>query len=87
VRQWLKGQLPVEVRGRLTAEKGIARVEITRTEVAGLPIPTTLLQDIVTYYSRSPEFPSGVDLGAPFELPARIREIHVNARQAVVIQE
>jgi hypothetical protein len=54
--------------------------------VSGLPSPKAQLQEVVTYYSRSQEFPSGVDLDAPFTLPARISEIRVNAQQAVVVQ-
>jgi hypothetical protein len=85
-RQFLAGQLPVSVRGLLRAENGTARFELDGADVNGIPLPRMLLQEIVTYYSRSAEFPSGVALDAPFELPARIREIHVDAHQAVVVQ-
>lgn len=85
-RQFLAGRLPVTVQGVLRAENGKARFEVDRTDISGIPVPKLLLQEIVTYYSRSAEFPSGVDLDAPFELPARIREIHVDAHQAVVVQ-
>jgi hypothetical protein len=86
VRQWLTGRVPVTVRGLLRAANGSARFELSDADVAGIPVPKALLQQIVTYYSRSPEFPSGVDLDAPFPLPARIREIRVNPREAVVLQ-
>lgn len=85
-RQFLTGRLPVSVQGLLRAEDGKARFQVDRADISGIPVPKLLLQEIVTYYSRSAEFPSGVDLDAPFELPARIREIHVDAHQAVVIQ-
>jgi hypothetical protein len=85
-RQWLSGRVPVSAQGRVRAEDGVARFELSSAEVSGVPIPKPLLQQIVTYYSRSDQFPDGVDLDAPFELPARIREIHVNPRQAVVVQ-
>jgi hypothetical protein len=85
-RRLLSGQLPVEARGTLKAEHGRAQFWLDGAEVSGVPLPKVLLQEIVTYYSRSPEFPSGVDLDAPFDLPARIREIHVNEHQAVVVQ-
>jgi hypothetical protein len=85
-RQWLSGRMPVQVRGILRAANGWARFEVHTAEVSGVPVPKFLLQQIVSYYSRSPHFPAGVDLDAPFELPARIHEIHVNPRQAVVVQ-
>jgi hypothetical protein len=86
VRQWLSGRLPVEVRGLLRVQNGWARFELESAAVSGFTVPKILLQQILAHYSRSPEFPSGVDLDAPLELPARIREIHVNAQQAVIVQ-
>jgi hypothetical protein len=85
-RQWLTGRVPVEVRGLLRAVNGYARFDLQTAEVSGIPVPKFLLQEIVTYYSRSDEFPSGIDLDAPFQLPARIREIHVIPQQAIVVQ-
>jgi hypothetical protein len=54
--------------------------------VSGVPVPKPLLQEVVSYYSRSPELPAGIDLEAPFELPARIREIRTQKGQALIIQ-
>ena len=51
-----------------------------------MPIPKFLLQQIVSYYSRSPARPSGFSLDDPVALPARIREIQVERGQAIVIQ-
>jgi hypothetical protein len=82
----LSGRLPVEARGVLRAEDGVAHFSFQDATVSGIPVPKRLVQEIVTYYSRSREFPLGVDLDAPFELPARIREIQVNAHQAILVQ-
>ena len=54
--------------------------------IAGVPIPKLLLQEIVSHYSRSAERPSGINLDDPVALPARIREIHVERGQAVIVQ-
>ena len=35
-----------------------------------MPIPKAVLQEIVSYYSRSPERPDGLSLDDPFALPA-----------------
>jgi hypothetical protein len=82
----LSGRLPVEVHGVLRATNGVGRFELESALVSGVPVPKTFLQEVVTYYSRGPENPSGLDLDAPFELPARIREIRTQKGQAVVIQ-
>jgi hypothetical protein len=55
-------------------------------EISGIPVPKTVLQQVVSYYSRSAQNPSGVNLDDAFELPARIREIRVQPGQAIVVQ-
>ena len=42
-----------------------------------MTVPKTVLQELVSYYSRTPENPDGINMDDPFELPARIREIRV----------
>jgi len=51
-----------------------------------LPLPKTFLQELVSYYSRTPAHPQGVKLDDQFELPASIRQIDVSAGQAVIVQ-
>jgi hypothetical protein len=45
-----------------------------------------LLQEIVSYYSRTVENPGGFGLDQPFPLPAGIREIQVEPGRAIVVQ-
>jgi hypothetical protein len=45
-----------------------------------------VLQELVSFYSRTPENPAGIDMDAPFELPSRIREIRVGTGQATIVQ-
>jgi hypothetical protein len=80
------GKVPVSVNGILHTKDGMARFEVQRAEMSGIPVPVTVLQEVMTYYSRSPERPQGVRLDEVFELPANIRQIEVGQRQAVVIQ-
>ena len=51
-----------------------------------MPVPKSFLQELVSYYSRTPKNPQGVSLDDPFALPASIRQIDVGAGQAVVVQ-
>ncbi len=83
---YLSGKLPVTAQGRLTATGRQARLELHQVTVSGMTVPNGLLQELVSFYSRSPQYPNGVDLDAPFDLPARIEEIHVEVGQAVVLQ-
>ena len=83
---YLTGRVPVTAAGIVRSGDGLARFQMESASLAGVPIPKLLLQQIVTYYSRSERFPSGLSLDDPFALPARIREIQVEPGQAIVIQ-
>jgi hypothetical protein len=82
----LGGRVPVKVAGILHTRDGQARLEIQTAEVSGVPVPPTLLQELVSFYSRSPERPAGVRLDETFSLPANIRQIEVGQGQAVIVQ-
>jgi len=80
------GKVPVSVSGILHTRDGQARFEVQRAEMSGIPVPVTVLQEVLTYYSRSDERPQGVRLDDVFSLPANIRQIEVGQGQAVVVQ-
>jgi hypothetical protein len=82
----LGGRLPVTVSGVLRTQNGEGRFELQQAAVSGVPIPKSILQELVSYYSRTPEDPGGIDLDEPFALPAGIRQIEVGQGQAVVVQ-
>ena len=83
---YLGGQLPVTAAGRLTTKEGKGQFLLESAEIKGVPIPKTVLQELLTYYSRTPENPNGINMDAPFELPARIREIRVGSGTSTVVQ-
>jgi len=85
-RALLIGQLPITASGTLRAMNGVGRVELESAAIGGVPIPKVFLQEILSYYSKTPERPSGISLDDPFELPARIREIQIDRGQAIVVQ-
>lgn len=82
----LTGKMPISVTGTLHTRDGRGRFDITAAEISGVPVPKTLLQELVSYYSRKPDDPAGIRLDDPFELPAKIRQIEVGQGQAVVVQ-
>jgi len=83
---YLTGRLPVTAGGTLKTSNGTGQFILDTAAVAGVPIPKLVLQEIVSYYSRSDSKPSGIGLDDPFALPSRIREIHVERGQAIIIQ-
>ncbi len=83
---YLTGRLPVTASGHLTAQDGVGRFQLESAEVSGVTVPKAVLQELLSYYSRTPENPSGINMDDPFELPARIREIRVGTGTATVVQ-
>jgi len=80
------GKVPVNVSGVLRTKDGTGTFDLERADVSGVPVPKAVLQELVSYYSRTPSRPQGVALDDPFALPASIRQIDVGTGQAVVVQ-
>ena len=80
------GKVPVNVIGTLRTKDGQGSFFLESADVSGVPVPKTFLQEMVSYYSRTPNNPRGVNLEDPFALPASIRQIDVGAGQAVIVQ-
>src|SRR3954452_22721291 len=83
---YLMGRLAVTAVGKLKTANGVGHFELESSSVGSVPIPKILLQEIISYYSRSPQKPGGIGLDDPFELPAKIREIQVDRGQAIIVQ-
>lgn len=83
---YLMGRLAVTAVGTLKTANGVGRFELESSSVGSIPVPKILLQEIVSYYSRTPEKPGGIGLDDPFPLPSRIREIQVERGQAIIVQ-
>ena len=83
---YMTGRLPIVATGRLHTQDGVGRFELHAAEISGVTIPKTVLQELLTFYSRTPENPAGIDMDAPFELPSRIREIRVATGHATIVQ-
>jgi hypothetical protein len=45
-----------------------------------------LLQELVTYYTKSAEMPDGFNLDKPFDLPANIRQVEIQRGACTVVQ-
>jgi len=83
---YLMGKVPVSAIGVLKTANGVGHIELESAAISRLPIPKFLLQEIVSYYSRTAANPAGINLDDPFALPARIREIQVERGHAIIVQ-
>lgn len=84
--QLLRGRVPVTATGVLRSRDGFFQFELESASAGGVLIPKSLLQELVGFYSRTSANPAGIDIDAPFELPAGIREINVKAARAIIVQ-
>ena len=83
---YLMGRLPVSASGTLTAKDGVGRFVLQSADISGVTIPKSLLQELLSYYSRTPENPSGINMDEPFQLPAAIRAIAIGQGTATIVQ-
>jgi hypothetical protein len=83
---YMTGHLPITATGKLTTKEGVGTFMLESAEVSGVTIPKTVLQELLSYYSRTKDNPDGINMDDPFELPARIREIRVGRATATIVQ-
>jgi hypothetical protein len=86
-RNYVGGRVPVIAIGVLHTARGVGRFHLERAEVAGVPVPTRLMRELVTYYSRSAEYPHGIPLDEPFTLTHRIHQVEFAEGRAVIVQQ
>lgn len=83
---YISGQVPLTARGILSTRDGKGQFQLTGAEMNGVPLPKAVVQELVSFFSRTADNPKGFNLDDPFNLPAKIREITVNPAESVVVQ-
>jgi hypothetical protein len=83
---YLSGKLPLTAKGTLSTKDGVGRFQLESAELSGVTVPKALIQELLSFYSRTPENPNGINMDDPFELPSRIREIRVGKAQSTIVQ-
>ena len=83
---YLGGKLPVTATGTLKTVDGTGQFSLETAEISGVPIPKSFLQELVSYYTKSPDNPNGINIDAPFQLPVQIQRIDVVTDKATVVQ-
>jgi hypothetical protein len=83
---FLTGSVPLAVNGVLKTQNGIASFAVESASISSVPVPVWMLQEIVSYYSKSESSPNGIAIDKPFALPNGIREIRTARGQATVVQ-
>jgi hypothetical protein len=79
---WLSGRVPVLLRGRVINDEGFATIDWEDVRVGNIPVPISLLHQIVSSTTRSDDYPNGFDIRAPFALPYSVRQVRVQPGRA-----
>jgi len=83
---YLMGKLPVTAAGTLTTDNGVGRFQLESAEISGVTVPKALLQELLSYYSKTKENPAGINMDEPFQLPSAILEIRIGQGVATIVQ-
>jgi hypothetical protein len=80
------GKIPVLVRGDLVARDGQGQFKLQSAEANGIPLPKSLVLELLATYTRTKEKPEGFNLEKPFDLPVSIRAVVINQGEALFEQ-
>lgn len=83
---FLFGSMDLKIIGSLKANNGMGTLAIDSATLGGIPVPKMLLQEVIAFYTKSPELPDGFDLDKPFALPVGIREVVIQRGAATIVQ-
>ena len=82
----MRGSLEVTAVGVLTTANGKGTFLIENATLGGVSIPKSVLQTLVSYYTKTPEQPEGFNLDKPFDLPSKIRAVETKRGSATIVQ-
>lgn len=83
---YLTGSLEVVATGRLETRDGNGLIRYESATVGGVSVPQTVAQELLRFYTRTPERPSGFAFDEPFALPEGLRAVSIE-RGAVTITQ
>ena len=82
----LGGRLPVTAVGVVRSAGRTLTIDVESARVGSLSVPATLVAELVRMYTRSGQYPDGIDVSGPIPLPDGIEALRVEPRRMVVVQ-
>jgi hypothetical protein len=79
---FLRGRVPVELAGRLVNQDGFGTFEVESARISSIPIPISMVEQMVTSSTKSAKNPEGVDIHAPFRLPYSVERVRLEPGKA-----
>ena len=82
---FLSGKVPLQARGRLvSAEEGFSTFSIEEVSLSTLPVPVSVVEQLVASATRTAQRPEGFDLGSPFRLPYDLKRVRLQTGRALL---
>jgi hypothetical protein len=83
---YLTGAVEVVATGRIAGDGGEGVIRYESATVGGVAVPKTVAQELLRFYTRTPERPGGFAFDEPFDLPAGLRAVNVERSSVTVTQ-
>lgn len=83
---FMRGSLEVVAAGTVVGKDGRGVIRFVSATVGGVAVPQALAQELLRFYTRTPERPSGFQFDQPFDLPARIESVSAARGSITVVQ-
>jgi hypothetical protein len=83
---YMSGTVEIRMVGVARAANGKGKIDLESATLGGLPVPIMLVQELIAYYSKTPETPTGFLLDQPFDLPQKVRQVDFTRGSAVIVQ-
>jgi len=83
---YLTGAVEVVAAGRIEGSGGEGLIRYESATVGGVAVPKTVAQELLRFYTRTPERPRGFAFDEPFALPAELRAVSVESSSVTVMQ-
>jgi hypothetical protein len=84
--RYLTGSVEVVAAGRLEASDGKGLIRYESATVGGLAVPASVAQELLRFYTSTPERPRGFAFDEPFDLPAQLRAVSTERGAVTVMQ-
>ncbi|HEY5908446.1 MAG TPA: hypothetical protein VIZ31_10405 [Vicinamibacteria bacterium] len=82
---FLSGKVPLLARGRVQpTEAGFGAISIEEVQLSTLPIPVSVVEQLIGSATKSAESPEGFDIRSPFRLPYDLKRIRLQPGQALL---
>jgi hypothetical protein len=83
---YLAGSVEVVATGRFETRDGSGLIRYESATVGGVSVPQTVAQELLRFYTRTPERPRGFAFDEPFALPEGMRGVSVERGAVTVTQ-